>query len=123
MALTTDGLDRVDGGRTDAAERIDTVAHRLHVLGVDATPVAAEVVNRQPLRDWPNQHPVGDSVSAMLGIEGRGGPAVTVAGLAARPFPTSLGLGDLLPELLRRHLPSTFRACFAVSWKASSLAS
>jgi len=54
VPLTARNLPGVYGREADPSPQVFGVRHRLQVIGVDARPVAAKVVDDQPFRDWAN---------------------------------------------------------------------
>jgi hypothetical protein len=45
-------LLRANCRRTDAAKRVFSVSHRLHVLWVNALTIPAQVIQNEAVRDW-----------------------------------------------------------------------
>lgn len=82
---------------------VDPARDQLKMHGVDAGPIAAGVINLQPVGDWPPEPAVGDSVG-LIAAPATVGPNMEVsisASECALPGPAPVvPFGDLIPESL-----------------------
>ena len=53
MAILAMGFTPIDCRRPFAAAKILSDGHRLKMIGIDTCPIAAEMVDLQPIRDGP----------------------------------------------------------------------
>ena len=70
---------------------VDGDGDGFHMVGVEASPVPAEMVDGEPGGDWADKPFVHESVGGVAGMAAALTSGVSVRRMTARPFPTAIG--------------------------------
>jgi hypothetical protein len=100
MAVLAASLAGVDTRWAHAPSGVLAAGNGVKMVGANAWPIPAQVIQGQALTYGPNQHRVNDSMSHVIAIGAFAHGAVSVAVFGANPVPaTILGDRDLVAEV------------------------
>jgi len=101
----------IDGGDADPAKHVRPDGHGLQMIGADAVPDSAQVVEREARWDWADQCFVHDPMDNQLGLLARlrdpSNTTVTVGRYVSSPQPAGIRLGDPAPDSIHTPIVGT----------------